>query len=229
MRLPDHPSALRAVLFDRDGTIATTDREVYREAAGWLGARTGLDTRSISQTLLAHWQERAEGWREVRSEADEEAFWAAYMDALAQRLKLGRAHAAALLENFPYERYLKAVPDAREVLSRLRARGLKIGVLSNTFPSIDRTLAATGLADLVDVAVASCAVGVHKPDAGAFGAALERLGLPAEAVLFVDDLPENVEAARALGMAAVRIDLTGQAGNAIHSLGALLPMLDGPA
>lgn len=223
------PAHLRAVLFDRDGTLAVTDTSVYREAAGWLAARTGLEARVIGAALAGQWQEWAEGWREVRGEDGEARFWGAYMGAFSQRLGLQEGDARALLEAFPYERYLRPAPGAREVLSELRARGLKIGVLSNTFPSILRTLEATGLADLVDVAVASCTVGVHKPEAGAYLYALQRLGVPAEAVLFVDDLPENVEAARALGMRAVQIDLEGEVPGAIHRLDELLSLLEVPA
>ena len=72
-----------------------------------------------------------------------------------------------LMDRWPYEAYMKPVPNAREVLGTLRERGLKVGVLSNTLPSIDRTLRFVGLDDLVDVAVATCSVGVHKPDPGA--------------------------------------------------------------
>ena len=229
MKTLENPADLRAVLFDRDGTVAVTDGSVYREAAEWLAARTGLDAHVTLQALTEQWRAHAEGWREVRGEDGEARFWAAYMETLSRRLGLGEEDAQALLDTFPYERYLRAAPGAREVLSALQARGLRIGVLSNTFPSILRTLEAVELADLVDVAVASCTVGVHKPEAGAYRYALERLGLPARAVLFVDDLPENVEAARALGMPAVQIDLNGAVEEAVHSLQELLALLEGPA
>ncbi|EYB67691.1 HAD family hydrolase [Deinococcus phoenicis] len=220
--------ALRAVLFDRDDTLASTDQGVYREAAQWLAGRFGLDAAEAGRALAAQWQEQASAWWHLRTHEDEAAFWARYGEALSARLGLDAAEIPHLLAAFPYERYMKPVAGARDVLTELRARGLKIGVLSNTLPSIDRTLEALGLADLVDVAVATCTVGVHKPEPGAFYFALERLGLPAEAVLFVDDKAENVEAARALGLRAVRIDLHGQAADAIHDLRAVLALVGEP-
>lgn len=45
-------------------------------------------------------------------------------------------------------------------------------------------------------------IGVNKPDPEAFRITLERLGADPEEVFFVDDVPENIEAARALGIGA---------------------------
>jgi putative hydrolase of the HAD superfamily len=44
---------------------------------------------------------------------------------------------------------------------------------------------------------------MRKPDPEIYALVLERLALPAEACAFVDDLEHNVDAARALGFAAV--------------------------
>lgn len=218
-------SPVRAVLFDRDDTIAFTDREVYAEAARWAAEEYGLDARVVGAEMLRHWQERALTWWDLRTEDDETVFWDGYGQELMGRLGLPPAEAAVFMAEYPYERFMKPVPHAREVLRALRAQGLKIGVLSNTLPSIDRTLEAVGLDDLVDVAVATCAVGVHKPDAGAFLHAADALGLQPAKILFVDDKLENVEAARALGMQATVIDLQGQDEEAIHDLRAVLGLV----
>ena len=84
----------------------------------------------------------------------------------------------------------------------LKAQGLKVGVLSNTLPSLRESLAHHGLARYVDGFFASCALGVAKPDPRAFLLALEGLGLAPEETLYLDDDPENVEAARRLGLLA---------------------------
>lgn len=210
--------SLRAVLFDRDNTIAYTDEAVYRDAALWTGERFSLDPRQAGRTLAALWQEQSDHWWDLRSHEDEERFWESYGAELTRRLGLGAGDAAELMAAYPYERYLKPVADAREVLTELRRRGLKIGVLSNTLPSIGRTLDAVGLSDLVDVPLATCLLGVHKPEGQAFRLAADALGLPPTDILFIDDLPENVDAARAVGMRAERIDLSGQTPGALHSL-----------
>lgn len=213
---------LKAVLFDRDDTIAYTDPEVYREAATWAAQRYGLDARNVGLALHRQWQERAGDFWRLRTHDDEAAFWNAYGEELTTRLGLPGRAGAEWIRTFPYERYMKPVPNARDVITALRARGLKIGVLSNTLPSIDRTLDAVGLSDLIDVAIATCSIGVHKPDAGAFLHATDALGVQPHEVLFVDDKPENVQAARALGMHALQIDLSGRTPDAIHDLSDVL-------
>ncbi|WP_019585664.1 HAD family hydrolase [Deinococcus apachensis] len=219
---------LRAVLFDRDDTLAYADPGVYREAALWASKRFGVDPKLAGRVLAGLWQEHTSSWWDLRTHEEEEVFWAHYGEQLGTRLGLDAGQAAQVLAAFPYERYLRPVEGAWEVLIELRARGLRVGVLSNTLPSIDRTLTALGLDDGVDVAVASCVVGAHKPEGRAFTYALERLGLPAGEVLFVDDRLENVEAARALGMKAVQIDLSRQVPGVLHSLWGVLALVDGP-
>lgn len=216
---------LRAVLFDRDDTIAYTDPQVYREAAAWAAGRFGIDAQVVSEALSAQWQERALGWWDLRTHEQEADFWMTYGLELTGRLGLPETAASEWMETYPYERYMKPVSGAREVLGELRSRGLKIGILSNTLPSIHRTLQALDLHDLVDVAVATCIIGRHKPDAGAYAHALEALGMSPEEVLFVDDKAENVAAARELGMQATLIDLQGDNPQAIHDLRAVLELV----
>lgn len=222
--MPSHPP-LRAVLFDRDDTIAFTDPGVYREAALWGHATFGLDARTFGAALRDQWNRRALDWWDLRTQAQEDAFWQAYGQELAGILGLTDEQTAQLMARWPYEAYMKPVTNARHVLETLRARGLKVGVLSNTLPSIDRTLRAVGLDDLVDVAVATCVVGVHKPDAGAYLHAAQALEVEPAEVLFVDDKPENVQAARDLGMHGLLIDLRGERPDAIHDLARVLDVV----
>lgn len=217
-------SPLRAVLFDRDETLAYTDKTVYKEAALWLAHTYGLEPRAAGETMAQVWAELGGTWWDLRSDADEDAYWQAYGDELTRRLGLEAHHAAEILHAYPYERFMKPVEGAREVLTELRGRGLKIGVLSNTLPSVERTLQELGLAELVDVALASCTLGVHKPAPEAFLRSAQALGVEPHEVLFIDDKLENVDAARAVGMQAAQIDLRGSAAGAIYSLREVLAL-----
>jgi putative hydrolase of the HAD superfamily len=221
---------IRGVLFDRDETIAYTDPSVYRQAALWAAQEFGLDAREVGKALQAQWAaqedpQRVSGWWALRTEADEAAYWENYIAELAARLDLPAERVAGLLAEWPYQRYMKAVPEAREVLSELKRRGLKVGVLSNTMPSIVATLEAVNLADVVDVAIATGTLGVHKPHPDAFLQAAALMGLPEEHILFIDDKLENVVAARALGMKAAVIDLKGEQPGVLHSLHAVLDLV----
>ena len=54
--------------------------------------------------------------------------------------------------------------------------------------------------------IASCDVGLRKPDAAIYQLALERAGVPAGEVVYIDDRPELVEAGRAVGLTAIRFE-----------------------
>jgi phosphoglycolate phosphatase-like HAD superfamily hydrolase len=58
---------------------------------------------------------------------------------------------------------------------------------------------------LFDVIVDASLTGVMKPDPRAFRGGAEALGLPPEQIVFLDDMPWNVEGARQAGMTAVRV------------------------
>lgn len=92
--------------------------------------------------------------------------------------------------------------DSVPVLTALRERGLRIGILTNGPPDLQREKAAkTGLLDLVDGFVASGEAGVGKPDPAVFRIALAGLGvLAAEAVMVGDSLTRDVAGARAAGV-----------------------------
>jgi putative hydrolase of the HAD superfamily len=90
------------------------------------------------------------------------------------------------------------------LLETLRARGLKLGLVSNAFDPpelLHRDLEELGVAQRLDVAVFSSEVGSRKPEAPIFRHALDALGVEPEAALFVGDtLGTDIAGAAALGM-----------------------------
>ena len=94
-----------------------------------------------------------------------------------------------------------AYPDAAPALRALRAAGIRTVVVSNWDWSLHERLAETGLAELVDGALASAEIGSAKPDGAIFRAALEIAGATAHEAWHVGDTPEaDVEGARAAGL-----------------------------
>ena len=92
----------------------------------------------------------------------------------------------------------------REALDRLRAGGLRLGVVSNSDGRVEEALIAAGLRDCFDVVLDSALVGVEKPDPAIFRAALDALGVAPDEALYVGDLYDvDVVGARAAGMEAV--------------------------
>lgn len=100
---------------------------------------------------------------------------------------------------------IELFPDVVSALERFAADGLKLGVISNGWPSLDRQLQLLGVRDFFDVLIISARVGSRKPDERIFQVALTGMGLPPENVLLVDDALENIVAAERLGMQGVVI------------------------
>ena len=99
--------------------------------------------------------------------------------------------------------FARITPDGEMVaaVKRAKSAGVKTGLLSNSMGSgrYDRE----SFPDLFDGVVISGEVGLHKPQPEIFRLGAERIGLPPEECVFVDDLRENCEGAEAVGMTAV--------------------------
>ena len=99
--------------------------------------------------------------------------------------------------------------SARALLESLRDRGLKTGLVANSWPDPARILRADaealGLAPLLDTLVYADDVGVRKPEPEVFLRACSELGVAPGAVLHVgDDLVADVQGAAAVGMNTVQ-------------------------
>jgi putative hydrolase of the HAD superfamily len=95
--------------------------------------------------------------------------------------------------------------DVIPSLDRLRARGIKIAVVSNCTENTRPVLVSLGVDALADALILSCEVGAAKPAAKIFRCALDRLGVTAEAALFVDDQPGYCAGSVAVGISTVQI------------------------
>ncbi len=135
---------------------------------------------------------------------------AAFYDELRRRAGAGIPDSAF---ESAFDEFLVALPVERlAALRRMRAAGLRLYMISNTNAVmydgwIKHAFMQEGMrvGDYFDGIVTSFAEGVCKPEAGIFETVLRRYGLePAETVL-LDDSEANCEAARRLGMQAVRI------------------------
>ena len=89
-----------------------------------------------------------------------------------------------------------------EVLRRVKGSGFRIGVLSNTCVAHWQWILRQSYPLLeieFDVTILSFEVGSMKPDGAIYQAAERAANIPARQILFLDDKPENVAAARARG------------------------------
>ena len=110
--------------------------------------------------------------------------------------------------------------EAVGVLREVKAAGLRCLALSNMEPSAFATRRTRfAFMDLFDGFVISGIEGVAKPDRRIFQILLRRYRLEPAATVFIDDSPANVEAARGLGLIAVRYTSAGQLRSELRSLG----------
>ena len=201
---PEAAAPRKAVAFDIGGVLALTPD------TGWRGAweaRLGLSAGALNTLLAGVWRQGSIG--QISEAASDRA--------TADLLGLSADQLAAFLADV-WHAYL-GTPNAELIayLAGLRAR-CRVGIISNSYVGArEREHARYGFADLVDVLVYSHEVGLQKPDARIFTLACERLGVRPAEVLFVDDVAMHVEAARALGMKAVRFEGSAPAIAAIEA------------
>jgi putative hydrolase of the HAD superfamily len=103
---------------------------------------------------------------------------------------------------------------------QLKARGLKTAILSNmgdcVLENIAKTFAWIGN---FDVRVWSYQLLLAKPDPAIYRHALKELGTEPAETLFIDDMPANVDAARALGLKAIQFATVERLAEELKAMG----------
>jgi putative hydrolase of the HAD superfamily len=184
---------VQAVIFDFGGVLCFPPDEIRVALAA---QDAGLP---VTDFLMAFWGNRikydagqwtpTEYWRAVAASANTH-----FDDALIPILV---QHEIGFWSNFD-ERLLQWT-------SNLRAAGYRTGILSNLPRPLGEALrAAPGFLDHFDHVTFSYELGMIKPQPGIYAHAIDGLGVKPEQALFLDDLPDNVEGARAVGLHAQR-------------------------
>lgn len=96
--------------------------------------------------------------------------------------------------------------DVEEALRRLKETYL-LGVVSDTWPSLERVFINRGIRKYFSTFVMSSIYGTTKAEEKLFEIALDELGVKAEETIFVDDNEENLKVAEKMGMKPILIDV----------------------
>jgi putative hydrolase of the HAD superfamily len=137
----------------------------------------------------------------------------AFLEQLSNALSAGRG-ARTELHGFGERYFANLHPNERliDYMRELHDRGYRTAICTNNVREWEPLWRGKLPVDeIFDVVVDSAFVGIRKPDPGIYEITLERLGVPAQATLFVDDVELNCHAARELGIEAVRFRDTEQA------------------
>jgi 2-haloacid dehalogenase len=189
---------VRACVFDAYGTLFDVASAAQR-------CTDALGVETVGR-LAALWRDKQLQYSWLRSIQGRHAdFWQVTGDALDFALDALRIVDSGLRERL-MRLYLTldAYPEVPAVLRQLRDRGLTIDILSNGAPEM-LTVAVdhAGLTDLFDQVLSVEEVGVYKPHPKVYQLACDRLGIAADAILFVSSNGWDAWAASAFGMRAL--------------------------
>lgn len=223
----------KAVFFDRDGTLTYFDKEkeLWRDQiiSQWSGKTFELPyDKMMSLFNLA--SEGKKPW--YKTVDDEKEFFKRFYRhlLLGEKVKEDLDGRANFLFNELWCNGDRALfPETIEVLEYFYKNGYKIGVISDTSPSLKYTLQQLGIAKYFTSFTASSLVGAGKPSPIIFNAALNAQGVSAQESLYVDDYKPEADGAREQGFTSFLIDRSGNNTDrwSIHSLKQLIDFVEG--
>jgi len=182
---------IKALIFDYGGVLMrTVDPRPRRE----LERRFDLEAGEVYDLVF-----RSPRWDDVQhGRIDSDAFWA----DVGERLDLDDGALAEFRRGFwEGDRLDEAFVT---LIRHLQGEGYQTALLSNAPPDMEAFIKDLGIADAFDVMVISGDEGVTKPAPEIYDRAVERLEVAPEEAVFVDDMRVNVEAAKRVGLHAIR-------------------------
>jgi putative hydrolase of the HAD superfamily len=204
---------MKVIFFDAGGTLIRP-----RSSVGETYARHAADFGASADP-----EELERGFRQAFAEAPPLAFpgvsgdelgqrerdwWAAVVRQATRGLRIASfdAYLDALYRDFARPEAWEVFADVVPVLSSLRQRGIRLGVISNFDQRLLPILRGLCLEPFFDSVTFSSLAGYAKPDARIFAHALRcHAAEPRHALHVGDHLVEDVEGARAAGLAAVHV------------------------
>ena len=203
---PAEDGRIRTVVFEIGGVLVGFD---YRDFIAGRGNGPEMTERIIAATVHSPW------WREYDRGVmtDEEIMRQFCEDApeIAGEIRSTFADIRGMItrreESIPWIRALKAA-------------GYRVLVLSNySQKALDDCPEAVDFLDEVDGGILSFRDHVIKPDPAIYKLLAERYALVPGQTVFIDDTPENADAAARLGWHAIRWESRAQVEEELHRLG----------
>jgi putative hydrolase of the HAD superfamily len=191
--------AIKAVISDFGGVLTTPLIQSFMAFQD----ETGISTENLGKAMAAITEHNGENplFEMERGEITE----AAFLDQLAGGLEPLLGHPPEL-HRFKeiYFQALEPNPPMIELMRELKRAGYRMAMLTNNvreWEPLWRSMLPVD--EIFETVVDSAFVGCRKPESRIYAITLERIAMPAEACLFVDDVPVNCEGAERAGLAAV--------------------------
>jgi putative hydrolase of the HAD superfamily len=112
-------------------------------------------------------------------------------------------------------------PEMYALVDQLKEQKIQVALLSNIDERLSKLMRDFGFYAPFTPCLLSCEIGIAKPDPKAYAFLLSELKLPAKEVVFVDDRPENIEAAKKMGIDAILFESESQLREALRARDAL--------
>ena len=203
----------KAIFFDRDNTLTYYNPDKARWQGETVSSWSGKPFELQYEKMMRLFTLAAEGRKPWYSNVeDEKAFFRRYY----RHLLIGEGvegnveeRAELLFRELWCNNDRLLFPETEEVLEYFHGHGYKMGVISDTSPSLEYSLQQLGIAKYFSSFTASSLAGAGKPSPVIFRAALDSLGVTAEESIYVDDYPPEADGARALGFTSFLLDRNG--------------------
>ncbi|MCX7709204.1 MAG: beta-phosphoglucomutase [Clostridia bacterium] len=202
----DNRNEIRAVIFDLDGVIVSTDECHYQ---GWkqLADEEGIDfNREINERLRG--VSRMESLEIVLERAQKQYLEDQKMEMATRK----NEYYKGLIQKLTPKDILPGVP---EFLAGLKGRGIKIAIGSSSKNS-PLILERIGLDKTFDATADGNDISRSKPDPEVFLVAAMRVGIPPENCLVVEDAEAGIEAALAAGMQVLGVGFASKSERATY-------------
>ena len=190
-------AGIKACVFDAYGTLFD-----FASAAARCRSEVGDKLERLNTT----WREKQLQYTWLRAlEGRHADFWTVTGEALDFTLETMGISSLELRERLmTLYLTLDAFPEVPETLRRLQMGGLKTAILSNGTPEmLHRAVENAKLDSLLDAVLSVEEVGVYKPHPKVYQLAVDRLGVPREAILFHSANAWDAYAASAFGMRVI--------------------------
>lgn len=204
---------IEAVISDFGGVLTTPLLQSFMAFQD----QTGIATETLGEAMGAATEANGDNplFEMERGEITEKAF----LDLLTDHLEplLGHRPEMHRFKEIYFEA-LEPNPPMIELMRELRESGYRMAMLTNNVREWEpwwRPMLPVD--EIFETVVDSGFVGCRKPEPQIYEMTLERIGMPAGACLFVDDILVNCEGAEAAGINAVHFQDTEQAIGEIRS------------
>ena len=193
---------LRGVTFDVGGTLIEpwpSVGHVYAEVAARFGVG-GITPEQLTASFIRTW--KAQPQFDYRRES-----WFAVVRETFAPIELPREFLPAVYDRFAEPDVWRVYDDVIPVLTGLRQKGFKLGIISNWDERLRPLLARLELSQFFDTQIISCELGATKPDVRLFEQAAAELAVPTGELLHIGDHHEfDVLGARSAGTHGLKIE-----------------------